>query len=396
MTAQASGLPLLTDRLSAAYQPLWRGDRWLLGSALSLLILGVVMIASASIDISQQNFAVPYHYTLRHLVYLSLGVVLAALVSVVPMVVWQRLSGVFLIVSLLLLVLVLIPGIGREVKGSWRWIDLGPVGFQPSELGKGAIILYVAAYLVRRRDEVMTQLSGFIKPLAVMSVMIILLLLEPDFGTVVVVLGTILGMLFLGGVKAGQFFLAILAAGGAITLMVLSQTYRVRRVLAFLDPWSAENVYGSGYQLTQSLIAFGRGEWFGVGLGNSMQKLFYLPEAHNDFILAIIGEELGLVGVLAVLVLFAILIQRMFFIARLAERKGYLFGAFVCYGIGLLFAIQVLINIGVNTGLLPTKGLTLPFLSSGGTSLLLCLSLLALVNRVYNESLARDTEEATA
>jgi len=213
---------------------------------------------------------------------------------------------VLLIASLLLLVLVLIPGIGREVKGSWRWIDLGPVGFQPSELGKGAIILYVSAYLVRRRDEVMTQLSGFIKPLAVMSVMIMLLLLEPDFGTVVVVLGTILGMLFLGGVKAGQFFLAILAAGGAITVMVLSQTYRVRRVLAFLDPWSAENVYGSGYQLTQSLIAFGRGEWFGVGLGNSMQKLFYLPEAHNDFILAIIGEELGLLGVLAVLVLFGI------------------------------------------------------------------------------------------
>lgn len=395
MTAQARSLPLLTDRLGAAYQPLWRGDRWLLGSALSLLILGVVMIASASIDISQQNFGVPYHYTMRHLVYLTLGISLAAVVSVVPMLVWQRLSGVFLIASLLLLVLVLIPGIGREVKGSWRWIDLGPFGFQPSELGKGAIILYVSAYLVRRRDEVMTQLSGFIKPLAVMSVMIMLLLLEPDFGTVVVVLGTILGMLFLGGVKAGQFFLAILAAGGAITVMVLSQTYRVRRVLAFLDPWSAENVYGSGYQLTQSLIAFGRGEWFGVGLGNSMQKLFYLPEAHNDFILAIIGEELGLLGVLAVLVLFGILIQRMFFIARLAERKGYLFGAFVSYGIGLLFAIQVLINIGVNTGLLPTKGLTLPFLSSGGTSLLLCLSLLALVNRVYNESLARDTEEAS-
>ncbi len=177
--------------------------------------------------------------------------------------------------------------------------------------------------------------------------------------------------------------------------MVFSQTYRVKRLMAFLDPWAEENVYASGYQLTQSLIAFGRGEWFGVGLGNSMQKLFYLPEAHNDFIFAVIGEELGLIGVLAVLVLFSVLIQRMFAIGRLAEAKGFLFGAFVSYGIGLLFAIQTLINVGVNTGLLPTKGLTLPFLSAGGTSLLVSLALVALVNRVYGETLRQD-REATA
>lgn len=387
MTAQAGPMPVLTARLGAAYQPLWQPDKWLLGSCAALLLLGLVMIASASIDVSQQSFGVPYHFVLRHLIYLATGAGLTALIAVVPMVFWQKMSWVLLLLAMVLLVLVLVPGIGREVKGSWRWIDLGVVGFQPSELGKGAMILYVAAYLVRRRDEVITRWTGFIKPLLVMSVMVVLLLLEPDFGTVVVVLGTILGMLFLGGVKAGQFFLAVLAAAGAVTLMAFAQSYRVQRLLSFLDPWSEQNVYGSGYQLTQSLIAFGRGEWVGVGLGNSMQKLFYLPEAHNDFILAIVGEELGLVGVLTVLGLFTVLVYRMFSIARLAERKNYLFGAFVCYGIALLFAIQVLINVGVNIGLLPTKGLTLPFLSAGGTSLLVCMALVALVNRVYGETL---------
>lgn len=395
MTAQAKPLPMLTDRLSEAYQPLWQPDRRLLGSCLALLVLGLVMIASASIDVSEQRFGVAYHYVFRHLIYLTAGLGLAAALSTVPMKVWQATSWLLLFAALTLLVVVLIPGIGKEVKGSYRWIDLGPFGFQPSELGKVAIILYVASYLVRRRDEVISRWSGFLKPLLVMSVMVVLLLLEPDFGTVVVVLGTILGMLFLGGVKAGQFFLALIAAAGAVASMAFSQSYRVQRLMAFLDPWSEENVYGSGYQLTQSLIAFGRGEWTGVGLGNSMQKLFYLPEAHNDFILAIIGEELGLIGVLVVLSLYTLLVYRMFAVGRLAEQKQYQFGAFVSYGIALLFSIQALINIGVNTGLLPTKGLTLPFLSAGGTSLLVSLSLVALVNRVYGETLRLDQEATT-
>lgn len=387
MTTHAGPMPLLSERLGKAYQPFWQPDRWLLGSCAALLVLGMVMIASASIDVSQQNFGVPYHFLTRHLIYLVLGLSVATLVASVPLVVWQRLSWLLLFLALSLLVLVLIPGIGREVKGSWRWIDLGVFGFQPSELGKVAMILYVAAYLVRRRDEVISSWTGFIKPLLVMSVMVVLLLLEPDFGTVVVVLGTILGLLFLGGVKAGQFFLAVLAASGAVTGMAFAQSYRVQRLMSFLDPWAEENVYGTGYQLTQSLIAFGRGEWTGVGLGNSMQKLFYLPEAHNDFILAIIGEELGLLGVLSVLALFCTLIYRMFAVGRLAEQKGNLFGAFVSYGIALLFAIQVLINVGVNIGLLPTKGLTLPFLSAGGTSLIVSLALVGMVNRVYGETL---------
>lgn len=391
MTAQAN-LPLLNDRLSDAFQPLWHVDRWLMGSALALVFIGVIMIASASIDVSQQRFGVPYHYLVRHLLYLALGVCMVAVMAVVPMRLWQSISWLLLFVAMALLVVVLIPGIGREVKGSWRWISLGPVGFQPSEVGKFALILYVGAYLVRRRDEVVSKLSGFLKPLLVMSIMLFLLLIQPDFGTVVVVMGTVLGMLFLGGVRATHFFLALVTAGVAVVFMAFNQTYRVQRLLSFMDPWAPENVYGSGYQLTQSLIAFGRGEWFGVGLGNSMQKLFYLPEAHNDFILAIVGEELGLVGVLTVLTLFSILISRMFFIGRLAEKKGYLFGAFVSYGIAILFAIQVFINVGVNTGLLPTKGLTLPFVSAGGTSLLMSLAMVALVNRVYGEALQLSTE----
>ncbi|MEX2320531.1 MAG: FtsW/RodA/SpoVE family cell cycle protein, partial [Saccharospirillum sp.] len=209
MTAQANALPLLSGRLAVAYQPLWQPDRMLLGTSMALLLIGLVMIGSASIDVSEQTFGVPHHFVLRHFIYMVLGFGLAYLVSAVPMRLWQSFSWLLLVLAMVLLVLVLIPGIGREVKGSWRWIDLGPIGFQPSELGKVAMILYVASYLVRRRDEVINRLSGFVKPLLVMSIMVVLLLLEPDFGTVVVVIGTILGMLFLGGVKAGQFFLAV-------------------------------------------------------------------------------------------------------------------------------------------------------------------------------------------
>lgn len=386
MTSQPM-IPTLTDRLGQHYQPLWQPNRVLLGATSALILFGLVMIASAGIDVSQKLFGQPYHFVTRHFIYLLLGIAAAAVVSVLPMELWRRLSGFLLLFAFILLVLVLIPGIGQEIKGSRRWIDLGFFGFQPSELGKVAMILYVAAYLVRRRAEVISSWSGFLKPVFVLAVMLVLLLMEPDFGAVVVVMATILGMLFLGGVKPGQFFLAMVAALGAVTIMAFSQSYRVQRLMSFMDPWSPENVYGSGYQLTQSLIAFGRGEWFGVGLGNSMQKLFYLPEAHNDFIVAIIAEELGLLGVLVLLITYAIMIHRIFLIGFLAEQKENLFGAFVCYGVGILFSIQAFINVSVNTGLLPTKGLTLPFISAGGTSLIVSVCLIALVNRVYAETL---------
>lgn len=386
MTRQIA-IPIMTERLSQHYQPMWQPDRWLLGSCTALLLFGLVMIASAGIDVSEKLFGVPYHFVLRHSIYLLMGLTAAAAISVIPMQLWRQLSGVLLLLGFALLLLVLIPGIGQEIKGSRRWINLGMFGFQPSELAKVALILYVSAYLVRRRDEVISSWSGFLKPVAVLALIVVLLLMEPDFGSAVVIIATVLGMLFLGGVKAGQFFVAMFAALGSIALMAFSESYRVQRLLAFRDPWSDENVYGSGYQLTQSLIAFGRGEWTGVGLGNSMQKLFYLPEAHNDFIVAIIAEELGLIGVLVLLALYAVFIGRIFRIGRLAELKQNLFGAFAAYGIGLLFALQAFINVGVNTGLLPTKGLTLPFISAGGTSLIVSIALVALVNRIYGETL---------
>lgn len=386
MTAQKS-VPVLDLRLESSYQPIWQPDKWLLGSVIALVLFGVVMIASAGIDVSQSLYGTPYHFMVRHLIYIALGLSMATLITVVPMRTWQSASAFFLLVAFILLSVVLIPGIGQEIKGSRRWIDLGIVGFQPSELTKAALILYVSAYLVRRRAEVVSSWSGFLKPVLVLAVVVFLLLLEPDFGAVVIVLGTVLGMLFLGGVRAGQFFLTMFAAMLSVVAMAVIEPYRMQRLLAFRNPWSEENVYGSGYQLTQSLIAFGRGEWFGVGLGNSIQKLFYLPEAHNDFIVAIIGEELGLVGVIALIFLFSVLIYRIFEIGRLAEAKQNNFGANVCYGVGILFTLQAFINIGVTTGLLPTKGLTLPFVSAGGTSLIVSLCLVAMVNRIYGESL---------
>ena len=389
MTTQKA-LPVLTERMTSHYQPIWQPDLLLLGSCATLLLFGLIMIGSAGIDVSEQLFGVPYHFVLRHGMYLILGLATAGIITVIPTEVWRANSAFLLILAFVLLTLVLFPGIGQEIKGSRRWIDLGPIGFQPSEIAKVAMILYVAAYLVRRRDEVTRSWSGFLKPVFVLALVVLLLLMEPDFGTVVVILGTILGMLFLGGVKPGQFFLAMFAAVGSVAVMAFSESYRVQRLLAFRDPWSDENVYGSGYQLTQSLIAFGRGEWFGVGLGNSMQKLFYLPEAHNDFIVAIIAEELGLFGVVALILVYSLMIHRIFKIGRLAELKDNLFGAFCSYGIGILFAMQAFINIGVNTGLLPTKGLTLPFISAGGTSLIVSMSLLALVNRIYGETLLKE------
>lgn len=383
----AKALPIMTDRLGRHYQPMWQPDLILVCSSVALLLIGLVMIASAGIDVSEQLFGVPYHFALRQAIYMLLGFGVASFISVMPVAYWQKLSAVMLIAAFVLLVLVLIPGIGQEIKGSRRWIDLGPFGFQPSEFAKIGMILYVSAYLVRRRDEVTSTWSGFLKPVLILAFAVLLLLMEPDFGSVVVILGTILGMLFLGGVKPGQFFLTMAAALVAVGVMAFSEKYRVQRLMSFRDPWADENVYGSGYQLTQSLIAFGRGEWFGVGLGNSMQKLFYLPEAHNDFIVAIIAEELGLIGVLILLALYAVMIHRIFKVGRLAELKENLFGAFACYGIGILFSAQAFINVGVNTGLLPTKGLTLPLVSAGGTSLIVSMGLIALVNRIYGETL---------
>ncbi|HMV71377.1 MAG TPA: putative lipid II flippase FtsW, partial [Pseudomonadales bacterium] len=281
------------------------------------------------------------------------------------------------------LALVLVPGIGREVNGATRWIAVGPLNLQPSELMKLFFIVYLAGYMTRRQHELQSRWSGMFKPLGLLGVVVLLLLLEPDFGAAVVISGTAMAMLFLGGVRLLQFGVLLLPAlGGAAVVAVLSP-YRVQRLITFLDPWSEQ--FGGGYQLTQALIAFGRGEVFGVGLGNSVQKLFYLPEAHTDFVFAIIAEELGLIGCMVLIALFAALVARIMRIGSEAARRQQPFQAYVCFGIALLVAAQVFINIGVNAGLLPTKGLTLPFLSYGGSSLLILFAMMGLVLRIERE-----------
>lgn len=359
-------------------------DRWLLLCLLALLSVGMIMISSAAIDSTARTQQNGFYYLFRHLVFVVPALGLMVMLVLTPLRFWFRFGWVLLLLGFVLLILVLIPGIGREVNGSMRWIPLGPINLQPSEVMKFCLVVYLAGYLVRREQEVRTHVSGFIKPVGIMVLIVGLLILEPDFGSVVVLMLTGLGMLFLGGAPILQFaavFLASLLAGVGL---IVSSEYRMQRLMTYLDPWA--DPFNSGYQLTQSLIAFGRGEWFGVGLGNSVQKQFYLPEAHTDFVFAILAEETGFLGALLVLGLFAALLGRMLWVGRRAERSSRRFAAYLVYGAVLILSFQVFINIGVNTGLLPTKGLTLPFLSYGGSSLLAVSALTGLVLRVHYEN----------
>ena len=367
--------------------PLQREATWLLGSVVALVLIGLIGMGSASVEFAVDTYGGPFAFVQRYLFHMCLGLLAAFAVYRVPVPVWQRTGWLWLCLGLALLAVVLIPGIGRVVNGARRWIALGPLTFQVSELVKLFVIIYLAGYLVRRHEEVRNRWSGFIKPMAVVFMVTLLLLLEPDFGATVVTAGTAFGMVFLAGVKLGQFLLVILSGVSAAVLLIITSPYRKARLTGFTDPWADQ--FNTGYQLTQSLIAFGRGEWFGVGLGNSIQKLSYLPEAHTDFVFAIWAEEFGLMGALCVLILFAICIGSVLRIGRRAERAGQLFSAFSCYGVALLLSIQIFINIGVNTGLLPTKGLTLPFLSYGGSSLIVCLMMVALVLRIDGELTGR-------
>ncbi|KFX68386.1 cell division protein FtsW [Pseudomonas taeanensis MS-3] len=372
-------------RLLAAPSPLHtrRGidlDFPLLAGCLALLGLGLVMITSASTEVAAALTGNPLYHMLRHLIYLVLGLSAGVVTLLVPMAFWQRFGGTLLLMAVALLIMVLLPGIGREVNGANRWIGFGMFNVQPSELAKLFTVLFLAGYLVRRQTEVRERLIGFLKPLAVLAPIAGLLLAEPDFGATVVLVGASIAMLFLGGVNLWRFIplaAGVLAAGA---LVMTGQSYRMQRLTNFVDPWADQ--FGAGYQLSQALIAFGRGEWFGVGLGNSVQKQFYLPEAHTDFVFAVLAEELGMVGALATVALFVFVSVRALYIGLWAEKAKQLFSAYVAYGLAFLWIGQVLINIGVNVGLLPTKGLTLPFLSYGGSSLVICCVSLALLLRI--------------
>jgi cell division protein FtsW len=366
-------------------------DVTLLLAASTLMMVGLIMIASASIDVADVRNGNPFHYVMRHGFFVVLGVIAGAIVYQFPTSIWQKAGWLALSASLAMLVTVLI--IGKEVNGSTRWIGLGSLNIQPSELTKLLLVSYLAGYLVRRREEVMRTWWGFAKPMIVLMVVALLLLLEPDFGATVVIGAAFLGMIFLSGAKLGQFIILILACLGAAWGMILSSPYRLQRLTGYTDPWADQ--FGSGYQLTQSLIAFGRGDWSGVGLGNSIQKQFYLPEAHTDFVFAILAEEFGLIGTVIVVILFSVLVYRALMIGNLAERSNQLFSAYFAYGIGILLGVQAFINIGVNMGLLPTKGLTLPLVSYGGSSLIVSCMCIGVLARIYYEVINSDDVSET-
>jgi cell division protein FtsW len=303
---------------------------------------------------------------------------------VIPTIVWQRLSLPLLLLAFALLVIVLIPGIGHEVNGSRRWLRAGFLNFQASELARVLLLTYLASYMVRKQAELKQDLKGFLKPLGVLMGAALLLLLEPDFGAATVIMATGLGLLFLAGVKLRHFAALVAIAGSGMAVLAVTSAYRLKRLTSFLDPWA--DPFNSGFQLTQSLIAIGRGELFGVGLGSSVQKLFYLPEAHTDFVFAVLAEELGLAGVVVTLALFVVLTWRAFHIARLAAEAGLPFQAYFAAGFGLWVGVQTFINVGVNLGLLPTKGLTLPLMSYGASCILVTLGWLGVLLRIHHEA----------
>ncbi len=357
-------------------------DYALISLWLAAVTIGLIMVASASFPLSADAGA-PGRFVVRHAAYLFAGTVALLMCLAIPLRWWEVSHRPLLVGALVLAVLVLIPGIGHEVNGARRWIALGPFSLQAAEIAKFVLVIYLAGYLARYQGALQTNPVALVRPLALVGGLCALLLLEPDFGSVVVLISVTGGLLFVAGARLRHFLLILLIVAAALALLSVLQPYRVQRLVTFLDPWSV--AYGSGYQLTQALIAFGRGDLFGLGLGEGIQKLLYLPEAHNDFIFAVIAEELGLVGALLVFALLIVLVMRVFRVAATALLEGRAFAGYVAYGCALLLGLQCLINVGVNTGTLPTKGLTLPFISYGGNSLLVCCALIGIVLRVQLE-----------
>jgi len=359
-------------------------DRSLLLAVVSLLVIGLVMVGSASISIADSKLEQPLFYFIRQLIFAGVGLSLAAMMMTVRLEFWRQMAPVLLMIGVGLLLLVLVPGIGREVNGSRRWLPLGPINIQVAEMIKLFSVIYVADYLHRHHGQLHGSFFKVFGPLVLLGIAALLLLMQPDMGSVVVILATVLAMLFLGGARLDVFASLVTVFAGLFALLVWIAPYRLERIKVFLDPW--QDPFGSGFQLTQALIAFGRGDWLGVGLGSSMQKLFYLPEAHTDFLYSILAEELGLIGAITVLCLFAVFIWRALAIGRAAELAGQVFGAQIAYGIGIWLGLQACVNMGVNMGVLPTKGLTLPLMSYGGSSLLLSCIAIALLFRVDLET----------
>jgi cell division protein FtsW len=358
-------------------------DPALVCALVALASLGAIMVGSASISIADRQTGEPLFYLLRHLGALGIGIGGMLVALAIPTELWYRASWLTLVAAFGLLAAVLVPALGNTVNGATRWLDVGPVTLQASEPARLALLLYLAGYAVRRGDELAASLMGLVKPMLVIGAAAGFLLLEPDFGASVVLIATSLGLLFVGGARLRDFLLGVVVGGAALAVLAFSSAYRLERLTKFLDPWA--DPFAGGFQLTQSLIAIGRGEWTGVGLGESVQKLFYLPEAHTDFVFAVLVEELGFIGATIVVALFAVIVYRAVMLGREAMRAGMPFQALVATGIGLMLGFEAFINIGVNSGLLPTKGLPLPLVSYGRSSTVVTLIAIGLLLRIHRE-----------
>ncbi len=358
-------------------------DTVTIGLVAALFLVGLIMVTSASMSIAARYYGDPFFFLERQFTYGLLGVGFAWVLTRVPTALWDRYAMLLLLCGLTLLLLVLIPGIGAVVNGSRRWLRIGPVSFQVSELARVLVLNWVCSYCVRKRGELERTLPGLLKPVGLLGVAALLLLLEPDFGATTVLFATGIAVLFVAGARLRFVLLLLCGSAFVFALLAVTSAYRLKRLTGFLHPW--DDPFNSGFQLTQSLIAFGRGSWFGVGLGSSVQKLFYLPEAHTDFVFAVLGEELGLAGVIGVIALFVALVWRALQISRMAAQAGLRFQSHLALAFGVWVGVQAIVNMGVNMGVLPTKGLTLPLLSYGRSSLLVTLAWIGVLLRIYHE-----------
>ena len=374
MWQQFTSMPQVLQELTAR--------RMMIFAVLALLCIGTTMIASASMPFAAQRMGDPLYYITRQMVYLLITAVVAFVAIRIPLKIWfsQTFLWWLLVLGLLAAVLVL----GQSINGSKRWLSIAGINFQPSELAKFVMVLFTADYVVRRSDEVRFSWTGFMRLCIPMASVLVLLLLEPDLGASVVVVASMMAVFFLAGAPARQFWFLFIGAMGALMMAILLEPYRLKRLTSFANPWDDE--LGSDYQLKQSLIAFGRGEWTGTGLGHSVQKLSYLPEAHTDFMLAIIGEELGFLGICVLFAILFILVSSAMRIGHRALINQHLRAGYLAYGISVIFLLQIMVNGGMNMGLLPTKGLTLPFISYGGTSLIVCMLMVSVLLRIDQET----------
>jgi cell division protein FtsW len=361
-------------------------DALLCGAVVVLVTWGLIMVASASVAHAEKLTGDAFYFFYRQVMFAGIGALLGAAMYCIPLALWSRMHLLLYLLAVLLLAVVLLPGVGVEVNSARRWLDLGIFRLQASEPARLALIMFVASYIARRQAVLQHSLRGLLLPLAAMLLPSVLLLAEPDFGATAILMGVVFVMLFLGGARFGYYIGMLAAAVAVLAYIAIAAPYRLKRLLNFTNPWA--DVENGGWQLAQSLIAVGRGEWTGVGLGNSVQKLLYLPEMHTDFIFAILAEELGLLGIAALLALFAVVVWRGLAIGRAAETGGRLFPAYLAYGLTAWIGLQALINMAVNLGLLPTKGLTLPLLSYGGSSLLTVCAMVGLLLRVDYENRA--------